>query len=374
MQSITEGIRYQVFVSSTFSDLKEERDKTLQAILECKAFPTGMELFPSADDEQFDFIKREIDSSDYYILIIAGRYGSTAEDGVSFTEKEFDYAVAQRKPVLSFLVKHPNKLAFDKCEADEHARQKLDAFREKARGSRLVKFFENPDELKGQVLQSLHYQFGVNPRRGWLPAGISSREDLEEIRELQARVIRLEAENTRLREVRNPTAELLAQGQDLATWNVQTSKFLAAPIGVGKKAPVFPFPEATLEVTWDEVLCALYPGGTSRVEERDVPARLFILLVEKFIPKGLDPIWRGLADANLGARHLIKLGSLDRVVADVHRQFTGLGIIEEVTETQHRPAAGGASFAISRDVWRLTRRGEEHVAVIIGFKHEQAGT
>jgi hypothetical protein len=44
--------RYQVFVSSTFADLTEERQKVLQAVLEMKAFPAGMELFPSADDEQ----------------------------------------------------------------------------------------------------------------------------------------------------------------------------------------------------------------------------------------------------------------------------------------------------------------------------------
>ena len=31
--------RYQVFVSSTFEDLKDEREKVLQAVLEMKAFP-----------------------------------------------------------------------------------------------------------------------------------------------------------------------------------------------------------------------------------------------------------------------------------------------------------------------------------------------
>lgn len=43
-----EDRRYQVFVSSTFRDLEVERQKVLQAVLEIKAFPAGMELFPSA--------------------------------------------------------------------------------------------------------------------------------------------------------------------------------------------------------------------------------------------------------------------------------------------------------------------------------------
>ena len=64
-----------VFISSTFRDLLEERRKVLEAVLELKAFPSGTEMFPSADDEQWEFIKREIDSSDYYVLVVAGKYG-----------------------------------------------------------------------------------------------------------------------------------------------------------------------------------------------------------------------------------------------------------------------------------------------------------
>jgi Domain of unknown function (DUF4062) len=97
MSGSYDEVRYQVFVSSTFTDLKKEREKVLQAILESKAFPAGMELSPSADDEQFAFIKREIDLSDYYLVIVAGRYGFLADDGMSFTEKEFDYAVPRGK-------------------------------------------------------------------------------------------------------------------------------------------------------------------------------------------------------------------------------------------------------------------------------------
>jgi hypothetical protein len=91
-----------VFVSSTFTDLQIARQKVLQAILEMKAFPSGMELFPSADEGQFEFIKREIDSSDYYLVVVAGRYGSVGTDGTSFTEKEYDYAKGKGKPVMGF--------------------------------------------------------------------------------------------------------------------------------------------------------------------------------------------------------------------------------------------------------------------------------
>ena len=38
--------RFQVFVSSTYSDLREARQQVTMTLLECDAFPTGMEIFP----------------------------------------------------------------------------------------------------------------------------------------------------------------------------------------------------------------------------------------------------------------------------------------------------------------------------------------
>ena len=48
--------RYQVFVSSTYADLKEERQHVIQALMEMDCIPSGMEVFPAADEEQWDFI------------------------------------------------------------------------------------------------------------------------------------------------------------------------------------------------------------------------------------------------------------------------------------------------------------------------------
>jgi Domain of unknown function (DUF4062) len=53
--------------------------------------PVGMEMFNAADEEQWQVITRTIDQCDYYVVIIAHCYGSTVE-GISFTEKEYDYA------------------------------------------------------------------------------------------------------------------------------------------------------------------------------------------------------------------------------------------------------------------------------------------
>lgn len=70
--------RYQVLISLTFRDLREERRAVQDVIISTGDFPVQMESFPSADEDQFDFIKSLIDKGDYYVHIIAGRYGSSA--------------------------------------------------------------------------------------------------------------------------------------------------------------------------------------------------------------------------------------------------------------------------------------------------------
>jgi hypothetical protein len=76
---------YQVFVSSTYADLQEERSHVFRTLMEMDCIPAGMELFPAIDEEQFEFIKKVIDDCDCYLLIIGGRYGSLTPEDISYT-------------------------------------------------------------------------------------------------------------------------------------------------------------------------------------------------------------------------------------------------------------------------------------------------
>lgn len=88
--------KYQIFISSTFDDLKEERSQVIKAILEMGHIPVGMEMFSAADEEQWKLIARQIDETDYYVVIVGHRYGSMI-DGISYTEKEFAYQRFQKR-------------------------------------------------------------------------------------------------------------------------------------------------------------------------------------------------------------------------------------------------------------------------------------
>lgn len=194
--------KYQFFVSSTYEDLKEERDIAIHAILTMNQFPVGMEMFSAADDDQWQIIKEAIDSSDYYILIIGNRYGSIEETtGVSYTEKEFDYAVSQGIPVLAFIVDKSVSMAQDKYESDPAKKEKLDSFKEKVKNSgRYVKFWKNKDNLESLISQSIAKAVTRGRRPGWVrTTDFDIDKSHAEILRLTERVHTLEALNADLK-------------------------------------------------------------------------------------------------------------------------------------------------------------------------------
>src|SRR5437016_6071114 len=89
---------YTAFVSSTFLDLRSERETVAKALLDNRCVPFGMELFPSMGISQWPIIVESIEEADFCVFITAGRYGSISDDGeLSWTHREFREAVRLKK-------------------------------------------------------------------------------------------------------------------------------------------------------------------------------------------------------------------------------------------------------------------------------------
>ena len=166
--------KYQVFISSTYADLKHERQKVCDAILTLYQIPIGMEMFSAADEEQWEIIQSHIDDSDFYVLILGNRYGSVIEEGVdagiSYTEKEYNYAISVHVPVLVFIISDTAPITIDKVEQNPDSVEKLKIFKERASKGREVVWWENEDELATKVTASLSKQIMRNKRPGWVRA------------------------------------------------------------------------------------------------------------------------------------------------------------------------------------------------------------
>ncbi|UJW67976.1 DUF4062 domain-containing protein [Mycobacteroides chelonae] len=191
--------RYQVFVSSTFTDLVDERREVMQALLEMDCLPAGMELFPAANTDQWTLISRVIEQSDYYLVILGGRYGSVTEAGVSYTEKEYDYAVELGIPVMGFVPAQPDEIAVGKTDRSEEAAKKLAAFREKVQ-LKMTKDWKNAEDLGSKVTRGLIHLIKNNPQPGWVRGDQAlTPETRAEIAELHAKIAgyeKKEAEST----------------------------------------------------------------------------------------------------------------------------------------------------------------------------------
>ncbi len=206
--------RYQVFVSSTYTDLLEARREVMQALLELDCIPAGMELFPAADDDQWTLIKQVIDDCDYYIVIIAGRYGSIGPEEKSFTQLEYEYAISQGKPVIAFLHEKPGRLPADNTEKDPEQAKKLEDFRSLAQ-KKMIRYWTTPEGLGSAVSRSLIKLIKSNPATGWVKAdSLPSREATTEILELRRQVDDLQRELETVRTTAPKETAHLAQGED----------------------------------------------------------------------------------------------------------------------------------------------------------------
>jgi GTPase SAR1 family protein len=153
--------RYQVFVSSTFDDLKAEREEVLKALLEARCIPAGMELFPASNDEQWSLIKRVIDECDYFIVIVGNRYGTIAKPRkMSYTEAEYRYALSKKKYVMAFVHEHPEKMAVDRSESSPAGKRKLAEFRNLVK-KRSYRLWTSADNLASQVSRSLNHAITI---------------------------------------------------------------------------------------------------------------------------------------------------------------------------------------------------------------------
>lgn len=196
--------KLQIFVSSTYLDLKVERQAAVEAILKAGHIPAGMELFSAGNDSQLDTIRRWIDESDVYMLILGGRYGSVdPSTSLSYTELEYDYAVSKGKPIFSVVITEgatDKKATTDGRSAIETERpQELKRFREKVL-RRISTFFDDSKDIKLAIHATIadfvnRYEF-----TGWVSGSevASTSMLLEEVSRLHKRNQELEGQLAQL--------------------------------------------------------------------------------------------------------------------------------------------------------------------------------
>ena len=252
---------YQVFVSSTYEDLKEERNRVLQALLSINCIPIGMEYFSASDDDQFTVIKNLMSTCDYYVLILGGRYGSIEEkSGKSYTQLEYEFAKAHKIPTIAFYPKDINALTCNKIEQDPVKKNKLEEFTSIVK-KQLCMAYTNADNLAMNVITSLINLKSDHPRIGWVRGdSISSNEANQRILQLQKENEILKNELISYKAENEEKIKGYQQGEDIFKI-VILSKDSSNPFGIElSDKPI------EKSMSWNEIFKIVGPSFVSPVQ------------------------------------------------------------------------------------------------------------
>jgi hypothetical protein len=190
--------KLQVFISSTFIDLIEERQSAVEAVLSSGHIPAGMELFKAGDESQKETIKKWINESDVYVLILGGRYGSIEPmSGKSYTHWEYDYAGEVGIPRFAIVINEHaldvkvKQLGTDAIEI--HNSSKYEEFK-KVVLSKTSEFFQDNKDIKLTIHRKLA-ELGTDEKlAGWVSAKDTKTSEI-----LINEIARLTQENIGLR-------------------------------------------------------------------------------------------------------------------------------------------------------------------------------
>ncbi|AUC23916.1 hypothetical protein BTO15_18270 [Polaribacter sejongensis] len=327
--------KHQVFVSSTYKDLIEERQHVIHALLELDCIPAGMELFPATDEDAWSLIKEVIDSCDYYVLIISGKYGSVGPKGISYTEMEYDYAVETGKPIICFLHSQTDELPASKIEKKEDINIKLESFKDKVK-SRHCKFYNSPEDLGGKVSRSLIQLRKKHPGEGWVRGKFAMTDKIKsEFDQMRAKIAELELELVKKMEIQEIDTSDLEQGEDTIK---SVQKFNTKP----SWSEPDNYEEVKVEFSWNEIIKYVGPALQGEGSEVDFKYKLRLLIYHKI--HDVNPeLYETIKHKNIG---------LPLVVFDkVKVQLQALGLIESGIKRR--------SVSDNETYWNLTRKGEK---------------
>jgi len=338
--------RYQVFVSSTFEDLQEERKEVMQALLELDCIPAGMELFPASNDDQWSLIKKVIDDCDYYLLIIGGRYGSLNEKGISYTQMEFEYALEERKPIVSFLPKDPDSIVTKKSEKSEEGKKKLEEFKKMAQ-KKMVKYWTTPQDLGSIVSRSIIKLIKDFPAVGWVKAeNITDESSIKEI-------LRLQRENEILKaELLSVTTQAPKGSENLAQGDYKLEIHFTCYAEDEKKSYTC---RPTLIFTWNEIFSYIAPNFIDECKEYE-----FKLLINRLLSEYIDEIKEQPSFTKLKNFSDFVINNEDFNLIKV--QFKALGLIK-LSERKR-------GVKESTDYWTLTDFGDHIMTQLLAIRKD----
>jgi hypothetical protein len=145
-----------LFISSTFRDLRAEREVASEALRRSQLVPWGMELFVSEPSKPLKVCLEQVQLSDAVVLIVGFKAGTLIPEtpGLTYTGGEFQLAQKLGRPVFAFF-KTEGGIPVNKETAPE-LHQALEDFKKAVTSADITPaYFDSPDRLQTELLLAI---------------------------------------------------------------------------------------------------------------------------------------------------------------------------------------------------------------------------
>ena len=337
---MTNDKKYQVFVSSTYTDLPEARQELMMALLSLGMIPTGMELYPTEQNNQWPMIQKVISECDYYVVLVGGRYGTLSPIGLSYTHREYVFAATKKKPVIALLHDHPEHLPAERREPTREGEVRFRDFRKLLQDkAALFRYWSTPQDLAEVVRKNMPVLVRQNPAPGWVRAGqVADLSQVREVQELKKRIEELEREKQEQQAGWRPPLETLARGTDVVALQYSCNAYIKGDCKVTM---------AERRMSWDQVIAAVGPQMMNEVPESVMREAL----EEAIAASALGDVQQVLPKAHAVRNVVISTGSFNQVKI----QLRALGLIRKSSNRE----VNGQTW------WQLTPHGDHTMTQVL---------
>lgn len=157
------GKQHKIYISSTYTDLKDYRDAVYRNLRRLGHDVISMEDYVASHKRPTQKCLEDVERCDIYIGIVAWRYGYIPKEGAetktSITELEYKKAVEKNKKILIFML--DQDVAWSPSFMDSHNKEGKNGlliaqFRQKLISEHMISFFRDKESLATQVMQSIY--------------------------------------------------------------------------------------------------------------------------------------------------------------------------------------------------------------------------
>jgi hypothetical protein len=327
--------KYHIFVSSTADDLKNERQALCRIIFELGHIPICADSLDITEKAGWRIIKKNIADSDYFISLVAHRYGQLPEGlggRAGSAEIEYAQAIRARVPVLALIIADKARWKDAKKDKERKLVGALNEFKEKLRSHPYAEWL-NMQDLNQNARELLSRELALNPAGAWVPGSEQAAPEtanalgrlMADNEELRRRLALCGAGRTRRQKGARRALEALAANRislsffysDGENWEntiecrfLRLFKLLVPELYLGKStSELSGFLGGILNPDLSRVVRKEYPTPSNTIKK--IMADLHSLRLVQYISSGSEEVWQ-ISDYGKELYSLYRLRQLDR--------------------------------------------------------------